>query len=161
MVKNLPSNAGDTRDGSEIPGLGRYPQGGNGNPLQYSCLGNPMDRGAWRATVHGVAKSDTIERLTLCLFTLEPQMVAVAYTVFLFGLFVCNPLNAQKNHCELRRQIKNRLRASNQSVDISSYISALSVMNISVFSNKAHLVIKLFLNSSRILKILEPTFLFL
>ena len=56
MVKNLPANAGD--EGS-IPGSGRSPGGGNGNPLQYSCLENPMDRGAWWATVHGVAKSRT------------------------------------------------------------------------------------------------------
>ena len=57
MVKNLLASAGDT---SSIPGLGRYPEEGNGNPFHYSCLGNPMDRGAWRATVHGVAKeSDT------------------------------------------------------------------------------------------------------
>ena len=55
-VKNLPVNAGD--EGS-IPGLGRSPGGGNVNPLQYSCLENPMDRGAWRATVHRVAESDT------------------------------------------------------------------------------------------------------
>ena len=46
-------------DLSSIPGLGRSPGEGNGNPLQYSCLGNPMDRGAWQATVHGVAKSWT------------------------------------------------------------------------------------------------------
>ena len=46
MVKNLPANAGDTRDTGSIPGLGRSPGGGNGNPLQHSCLGNPMDRGA-------------------------------------------------------------------------------------------------------------------
>ena len=52
MLKNLPANAGDT---GSIPGLGRF-TGGNGNPLQYSCLGNPMDRGPWWATVHGVAK---------------------------------------------------------------------------------------------------------
>ena len=59
MVKNLPANAGDVRDASSIPGWGRSPGEGNGNSLQYSCLGNPMDRGAWRATVHGVAKSRT------------------------------------------------------------------------------------------------------
>ena len=52
MVNNLPANAGDT---GSIPGLGRSPGGGHGHPLQYSCLENPMDRGAWRATVHGVA----------------------------------------------------------------------------------------------------------
>ena len=55
--KNLPANAGDTGDAGSIPGLGRPPGGGNGNPLQYSCLGNPMDRGAWWTTVHGIAKS--------------------------------------------------------------------------------------------------------
>ena len=56
MVKNPPANEGDTRDAGSIPGWGRSPGEGNGNPLQYSCLENPMDRGAWRATVHGVAK---------------------------------------------------------------------------------------------------------
>ena len=56
-VKNLPANAGDVRDVGSIPELGRSPGGGNGNPLQYSCLGNPTDRGAWWARVHGVAKS--------------------------------------------------------------------------------------------------------
>ena len=59
MVKNLPASAGDVRDTSLIPGLGRSLGGGHGNPLQYSCLENPMDRGAWRATVHSVAKSRT------------------------------------------------------------------------------------------------------
>ena len=59
MVKNLPVSTGDTRDVGLIPGLGRYPGEGNGNPLQYSCLENSMDRGAWQATVHGVAKSQT------------------------------------------------------------------------------------------------------
>ena len=51
VVKNLPANAGDVRDVGSIPGLGRFPGGGHGNPLQNSCLENPMDRGAWWATV--------------------------------------------------------------------------------------------------------------
>ena len=59
VVKNLPASAGDIRDMGLIPGSGRFPGGGNGNPLQYSCLENPMDRGDWQATVHGVAKSQT------------------------------------------------------------------------------------------------------
>ena len=59
MVKNLHANAGDIRDVYLIPGSGRSPGGGCGNPLQCSCLGNPMDRGAWWATAHGVAKSRT------------------------------------------------------------------------------------------------------
>ena len=56
VLKNPPANAGDVGDSGLIPALGRSPGGGNGNPLQYSCLENPMDRGAWQATVHGVAK---------------------------------------------------------------------------------------------------------
>ena len=59
VVKNPPANAGDTREAGLIPGSGRSPREGNGNPLQYSCLGNSMDRGAWWATVYGVAKSQT------------------------------------------------------------------------------------------------------
>ena len=53
MVKNLPANAGDV---GSIPGSGRFHVGGNGNPLQYSCLGNPMDTGTWWTTVHGITK---------------------------------------------------------------------------------------------------------
>ena len=57
VVKNPPANAGDIRDVGSIPGLGISPREGNGNPPQYSCLENPVDGGAWRATVHGVAES--------------------------------------------------------------------------------------------------------
>ena len=60
VVKNLPANAGDTRDKGLIPELGISPGEEHSNPLQYSCLENPMDRGAWRASVHGVAKSQTL-----------------------------------------------------------------------------------------------------
>ena len=61
MVKNTPANAGDA---GSIPGSGRCPGEGNGNPLQYSCLGDPTDRGAWWATVHGVTKEpDMTEQL--------------------------------------------------------------------------------------------------
>ena len=59
VVKNPPVNAGNIRDVGSIPGSGRFPGGEHGNLLQYSCLENPMDRGAWRTTVHGVAKSHT------------------------------------------------------------------------------------------------------
>ena len=57
--KKPPANAGDIRDMGSIPGLGRSPGGGHGNPFQYSCLEKPMDRGAWQATVNRVAKSQT------------------------------------------------------------------------------------------------------
>ena len=59
VVKNPPANTGDIRDVGLIPGLGNLPGGGHGNPLQYSCLENSTDRGAWKATVHGVTKSQT------------------------------------------------------------------------------------------------------
>ena len=59
MVKNLPANAGDTKNAGSIPGSGKSPEIGSGDPLQYSCLENSMDRVAWRAIVHRTAKSQT------------------------------------------------------------------------------------------------------
>ena len=64
VVKNLPANAGDTEDWGLIPGFGRIPGEGNGNPLQYFCLENPTDRGAWQATVHGVTKESGQDSMT-------------------------------------------------------------------------------------------------
>ena len=85
MVKNLPANAGGARDAGSIPGSRRAPGGGNGNPLQYSCLGNPMDRGAWWAAVHGVAKSQT--RLsTQHTHTHTFSVIAIVFS-FVTGLF--------------------------------------------------------------------------
>ena len=69
VVKNPPANAGDTGDLGLIFGLGRSPGEGNGNPLQYSCLGNPMDRGAWQATVHGITELDTTELTCMHTYT--------------------------------------------------------------------------------------------
>ena len=60
VVKYPPANAGDIRDAGSSPGLGRAPGGGHGSPFLYSCLENPMDRGAWRATVHRIVKSRTL-----------------------------------------------------------------------------------------------------
>ena len=62
VVKNPPVNAGDM---GSFPGLGIYPEEGNGNPFQYSCLGNPMDTGYWWATGHGIAELGTTERLSM------------------------------------------------------------------------------------------------
>ena len=64
VVKNLPANAGDTADSDLIPGSGRSPGGGNGNTLQYSCLKNPMDRGAWQASPNSHKKSEMATRLS-------------------------------------------------------------------------------------------------
>ena len=61
VVRNPPANEGDIRDVGSIPELGRSPGGGHGNPLQYSCLENPMDIGAWSAILHGVAELATTE----------------------------------------------------------------------------------------------------
>ena len=72
VVKNLPASTGNAGDVGSIPELGRCPRGGNSNPLQYSCLGNSMDRGAWWATVYGVARSWT--RLTDCTHTYSPVL---------------------------------------------------------------------------------------
>ena len=66
VVKNLPANAGDTGDEDLIPETGRSPREGNGNPLHYSCLGNPMDRGTWQAIVHRITESGTTEHV--CIF---------------------------------------------------------------------------------------------
>ena len=65
MVENLPANVGDIRDVGLIPGSGKSPGEGNGNPFQYPCLENSMDGGAWHSTVHRIAELDTTEQLTL------------------------------------------------------------------------------------------------
>ena len=63
VIKNPTASAGDAGDVCLIPGSGRSPGGGHGNPFLYSCLGNPMDRGAWQATVRGIAELETTEQL--------------------------------------------------------------------------------------------------
>ena len=90
VVKNPPINAGDLRDEGLISGSGRSPGGGHGNPLQYCCLENSMDRGAWWATVHGITKSRTqLKRLSTCAlpiytsFCLLPEIKMLEDTVLL------------------------------------------------------------------------------
>ena len=69
VIKNPPANAGDIGDTGSIPGSGRSPGGGHGNPLQYSCLKNPMDKGSWQSTVHGITKSQIqLKRLSMHAF---------------------------------------------------------------------------------------------
>ena len=86
MVKNLLTSAGDVRDTGSIPGPGRCLGGGHGNPLQYSCLQNPRDRGAWWATVHRVTESDTTERTHV--ESLSRSLVAMLSDVVLTVLTV-------------------------------------------------------------------------
>ena len=74
VVKNPAANAGDVRDASLIPGSGRSPGGGHDNPLQFSCLENPIDRGAWPTTVHRVAKSQT-QLKRLCMHRVDPYPI--------------------------------------------------------------------------------------
>ena len=85
MVKNPLANAGDIRDAGFIPGSGRSPAGGHGNSLQYYCLENPMDRGAWRATVHEVAKSHT----RLSDSTTGPQTCCKRIRILTSSLVIC------------------------------------------------------------------------
>ena len=85
MVKNLPASAGDTRDMGSIHGSGRSPGGGNGNPVQYYCLENPMDRRAWRATVHGVTESDTGQHSTHIHMPLKAAMYGQQGGSWLYG----------------------------------------------------------------------------
>ena len=94
MVKCLPANAGETGDVGSIPGSGKCPGGINGNPLQYSCLENHMDRGAWWAIVHRVEKeSDTTERLST-------YIMYIPYLLYPFidGHFGC--FRALAAHCK-------------------------------------------------------------
>ena len=76
VVKNPSAKAGDVGDAGLIPGSGRFPGEGHGNPLQYSCLENPMDREAWWATVHRVAEWDTTEVLSTHAVKCFPHLIA-------------------------------------------------------------------------------------
>ena len=81
VVKDIPANAGDVKDRGLIPGLGRYPGGGHGNPLQYTCLEKLMDRGAWWATVHVVTKSQIrLKQLSMAQYsTMTPNMFRIKF----------------------------------------------------------------------------------
>ena len=99
VVKNSPANAKDARDASSIPGSGRSPGEGNGNPLQYSCLGNPMDRGTWQATVHWVTKSWTWLKLLGSLWKCGEKIP---------GEPTCFRQEGKKNNFEIHRALLTR-----------------------------------------------------
>ena len=80
VTKKLPASLGDTRDAGSIPGWGRSPGVGNGNPLQYSCLEHPMDRGAWRATLH---ESDVTKRTRTRCVVIDLQDSLFVYVCFI------------------------------------------------------------------------------
>ena len=81
VVKNLLANAGDIGDAVSIPGLGRSPGGGNGNSLQYSCLGSPRDRGTWWDTVHGLAKVSDVSEHRCMHFALNTSLNIICYII--------------------------------------------------------------------------------
>ena len=84
VVEDLPANAGDIKDMGLIPGSGRSPGGGHGNLFQYSCLENPMDRGAWWARVHRVTKSQTqLKRLSTNLSYVNLHCIYILYNIHL------------------------------------------------------------------------------
>ena len=93
VVKNPPASAGNIRDMGSVPGLGRSPEGGHGNPLQYFCLENSMDRGACLATVHRVAKSQTRLKPLCTAQNLRIVILIIFYTIIVgfnsefYGLF--------------------------------------------------------------------------
>ena len=95
VVKNLPANAGDLRGVGSIPGLGRSPGGGHGNPLPYPCLEDPMDREAWWATVHSIANSQTrLKQHNTYLLCRNVCLLPIFHLVWffvieLYELFVC------------------------------------------------------------------------
>ena len=80
MVKDRPVDERDAGDSDLIPGLGRYSGGGNGNPLQYSCLATPMDREAWKATVHGVTESDMTKHTLAHIQTQQNMLPGRSFT---------------------------------------------------------------------------------
>ena len=88
MVKNPPINAGDIREAGSIPGSGGSPGEGNGHPLHHSCLGNPMDRGAWRTTVHGVAKRQmqaTEHAYKITMLNETAILISHYYSIYKYG----------------------------------------------------------------------------
>ena len=92
MVKNMPANGGDIRDVGSIAGSGRSPGGGNGNPLQYSCLENPMDKGAWWAMVYRVTKSwIQVKRLSssssMTIYAGKRRMECSHSYIYLFAIY--------------------------------------------------------------------------
>ena len=101
MVKNLLANAGGIRDTGSIPGSGRSPGGGHGKPLQYSCLENPIDRGAWWATVHRVTESDMAEVSEhICIYT-SVQFSSVVQSC----PTLCDPMNCSTPGLPVHHQL--------------------------------------------------------
>ena len=112
MVKNSPANARATGDVGSIPGLGRFPGGGNGNPLQYFCLENPMDRGAWRATVHRVTQSWTRLSSQACNSRLEVFTFTGRRNVTIW-------VSHKKNHTEKNALSQNKVLKHCKNIDTS------------------------------------------
>ena len=106
VIKNLSASEGDTRDVDSIPGLGRSAGGGNRNPLQHSCLGNPMDRGAWQSAVHGIAEWNASEWRSTCIH-LSPFIICRVRTALRKSAYSKQPLRALWFHHHQNKKLKD------------------------------------------------------
>ena len=110
VVKNPPANAADIIDTGSTPGSGRFPRGGYGNPLQYSCLENPMDRGAWLATAHRVAKSRTrLKRLSMHAHARARTHTCIHINIYK-TVYLTRPLKENHTICDEKKYLESQKR---------------------------------------------------
>ena len=139
MVKNPPTNAGDT---GSVPGWRRSPGEGNGNPIQYSCLGNPMDRGAWWATVHGVAVELELTQEWVFVFLPNMHIVKVLISNNLTSENIFLLFSSVQSLSRVRLFATPLIAARQASLSITNSQSSLKIMSIELVMPSSHLILR-------------------